>query len=68
LLFGIQDIKMNWSTGHFLLQRINCYSEKYKGINCLQYDESKIVAGLCDNTIKIWDKQTLKCIKVMHNS
>ncbi|XP_025199490.1 26S proteasome non-ATPase regulatory subunit 1-like isoform X2 [Melanaphis sacchari] len=61
----IEDIKLNWLTGHFLLQRINCYSENYKGIKCLQYDDNKIVAGLCDNTIKIWDKHTLKCLKVL---
>ncbi|XP_060842260.1 26S proteasome non-ATPase regulatory subunit 1-like [Rhopalosiphum padi] len=61
----IEDIKLNWLTGHFLLQRINCYSESYKGIKCLQYDENKIVAGLSDNTIQIWDKHTLKCLKVL---
>jgi len=59
---------LNWLTGHFLLQRINCYSESYKGIKCLQYDENKIVAGLSDNTIQIWDKHTLKCLKVICNS
>ena len=27
---------------------------------CLQYDDHKIVSGLRDNTIKMWDRQTLQ--------
>jgi len=30
----------------------------------LQYDDQKIVSGLRDNTIKIWDRNTLQCTKV----
>lgn len=65
LLF--QSIESNWRTGHFLLQRINCRSENSKGVYCLQYDDNKIVSGLRDNTIKIWDRNTLECVKVINN-
>lgn len=51
--------------GRFNLQRINCRSENSKGVYCLQYDDQKIVSGLRDNTIKIWDRNTLQCIKVL---
>lgn len=64
LLF--QSIESNWRTGHFLLQRINCRSENSKGVYCLQYDDDKIVSGLRDNTIKIWDRNTLECVKVVN--
>lgn len=46
------------------MQRINCRSENSKGVYCLQYDDNKIVSGLRDNTIKIWDRHTLQCNKV----
>ena len=35
-----------------------------QGVYCLQYDDDKIVSGLRDNTIKIWDRQTLGQTKV----
>ena len=50
--------------GRHVLQRINCRSENSKGVYCLQYDDQKIVSGLRDNTIKIWDRKTLQCVKV----
>lgn len=63
LLFS-QNIENNWLKGDPNLQLINCRSENSKGVYCLQYDDSKIVSGLRDNTIKIWDRQTLQCTKV----
>lgn len=59
-----QNIENNWLKGDPNLQLINCRSENSKGVYCLQYDDSKIVSGLRDNTIKIWDRQTLQCTKV----
>lgn len=47
-----------------MLRRINCRSENSKGVYCLQYDDVKIVSGLRDNTIKIWDRTDLQCVKV----
>lgn len=54
----IQDLKStenNWRSGRHTLKRINCRSEGSKGVYCLQYDDQKIISGLRDNTIKIWD-------------
>lgn len=48
-----------------MLKRINCRSENSKGVYCLQYDDNKIVSGLRDNTIKIWDRSDLKCVKTL---
>lgn len=61
----IESIENNWRMGKFLLQRINCRSENSKGVYCLQYDDHKIVSGLRDNTIKVWDRVSLQCIKVL---
>lgn len=49
-----------------MLRRINCRSENSKGVYCLQYDDGKIVSGLRDNTIKIWDRTDLQCVKVRY--
>ncbi|KRX84600.1 F-box/WD repeat-containing protein 1A, partial [Trichinella sp. T6] len=58
-------IESNWKHGRLLLYRINCRSDNSKGVYCLQYDDKKIVSGLRDNTIKIFDFKTLSCIKVL---
>ena len=65
ILFCSQSIENNWRMGRHNLQRINCRSENSKGVYCLQYDDHKIVSGLRDNTIKIWDRYTLQCVKVL---
>lgn len=64
ILKDIEQIENNWRCGRHTLQRINCRSENSKGVYCLQYDDRRIVSGLRDNTIKIWDRQTLQCAKV----
>lgn len=65
ILHDIQHIENNWRTGQHLLQRIHCHSETSKGVYCLQYDDNKIVSGLRDNTIKIWDRDSLECAQVL---
>ncbi|MCL4144918.1 UNVERIFIED_CONTAM: hypothetical protein GTU68_024967 [Idotea baltica] len=64
ILQDIRTIEANWRLGRHNLQRINCRSENSKGVYCLQYDDQKIVSGLRDNTIKIWDRNSLQCYKV----
>lgn len=61
----LQCIEDNWKTGKHNLYRIHCRSETSKGVYCLQYDDSKIVSGLRDNTIKVWDRQSLECTQVL---
>ncbi|XP_058060000.1 beta-TrCP isoform X2 [Anopheles bellator] len=65
IMKDIEAIENNWRTGNHNLQRINCRSENSKGVYCLQYDDDKIVSGLRDNTIKIWNRSTLQCCKVL---
>lgn len=62
----VEDLDMlekRWTEGKFHTQKIECQSESSKGVYCIQYDDQKIVSGLRDNTIKIWDRQTLKCTR-----
>lgn len=65
IIQDIDSIESNWRNGRHILQRINCRSENSKGVYCLQYDDQKIVSGLRDNTIKIWDRSTLMCTKIL---
>ncbi|XP_069771609.1 F-box/WD repeat-containing protein 1A-like [Narcine bancroftii] len=65
IIQDIETIESNWRCGHHGLQRIHCHSETSKGVYCLQYDDQKIISGLRDNTIKIWDKNTLECKNIL---
>jgi F-box and WD-40 domain protein 1/11 len=69
ILRDIDQLEINWRTGNFQLEKIPCRSQNSKGVYCLQYDEEKIISGLRDNTIKIWNRKTCECIKVLtgHN-
>lgn len=35
------------------------------GVYCLQYDDDKIISGLRDHTIKIWQRKDLQCSKTL---
>ncbi|XP_065649742.1 F-box/WD repeat-containing protein 11 isoform X2 [Hydra vulgaris] len=62
----IEKLESNWRCGRHGLLKIPCHSENIKGVYCLQYDDEKIVSGLRDNTIKLWDRKTLDCTQVLH--
>uniref|UniRef100_A0A8C5XIU0 F-box domain-containing protein n=1 Tax=Microcebus murinus TaxID=30608 RepID=A0A8C5XIU0_MICMU len=61
IIQDIETIESNWWCGRHNLQRIQCQSENSKGVYCLQYDDEKII----NNSIKIWDKTSLECLKVL---
>lgn len=67
IIEDIERTESNWrsSQNRHNLQRINCRSEASRGVYCLQYDDQKIVSGLRDNTIKIWDRTSLNMSKVL---
>ena len=62
----IERLESNWRCGRHGLLKISCRSENIKGVYCLQYDDEKIVSGLRDNTIKLWDRKSLDCTQVLH--
>lgn len=55
IVCDIQTLKRNWLTGHCKMKRIKCYTNNIKRVYCLQYDDHKIVLGLRDGVILIWD-------------
>lgn len=61
----IDNLENNWRQGRHTIKRIQCNSMGSKGVYCLQYDDEKIVSGLRDNTIKIWNLNDLQCIKTI---
>ncbi|WKY17105.1 hypothetical protein Q1695_001600 [Nippostrongylus brasiliensis] len=65
VLADINNIENNWREGIYKLSSINCRSENSKGVYCLQYDDEKIVSGLRDNVIKIWDRSDLSCEQIL---
>ena len=69
IIKDIDRTESNWrcSQNKHNLQRINCRSESSKGVYCLQYDDQKIVSGLRDNTIKIWNRTNLSMAQVRNH-
>ncbi|CCD66391.1 F-box/WD repeat-containing protein lin-23 [Caenorhabditis elegans] len=65
IIRDIHNIDNNWKRGNYKMTRINCQSENSKGVYCLQYDDDKIVSGLRDNTIKIWDRKDYSCSRIL---
>lgn len=63
IIADIKNLERRWQEGTYVIQKIVCRSDNSKGVYCIQYDDDKIVSGLRDNTIKIWDRQTLKCTR-----
>ena len=61
----MQNIEENWKYGYYKSKKISCRSEQSKGVYCLQYDDEKIVSGLRDNTIKVWQRANLECTRVL---
>ena len=60
-----KQVNLNWQEGKCVTRKIHCRSENSRGVYCLQYDNDKIVSGLRDNTIKIWDKKSFECTHTM---
>lgn len=60
-----EQVNQNWSEGKCNKKKIHCRSENSKGVYCLQYDNDKIISGLRDNTIKIWDKKKAECTRTL---
>eukprot|EP00041_Stephanoeca_diplocostata_P019506 m.421941 g.421941 ORF g.421941 m.421941 type:complete len:520 (+) comp21322_c0_seq1:268-1827(+) len=57
----LNRIARNWNVPHSaVVYHIRCNGS---GIYCLQYDDSKVVTGSRDNTIKFWDFSSLKKTK-----
>uniref|UniRef100_F1L070 F-box/WD repeat-containing protein 1A n=1 Tax=Ascaris suum TaxID=6253 RepID=F1L070_ASCSU len=61
----IESLKSNWRNGRHVLSRITCHSEPSRGVYCLQYDDEKIISGLRDHTIKIWQRDSLQCSQTL---
>lgn len=65
VMADMKAIRGNWRNGLYCLRKIHCNSNNNKGVYCLQYDDEKIVSGLRDNTIKIWNKKDFRVMKTM---
>lgn len=63
IISDIKDLDRRWREGSYTEQQIFCNSETSRGVYCVQYDDNKIVSGLRDNVIKVWDRKTLECTR-----
>ncbi|KAG7141563.1 Beta-TrCP like protein [Verticillium longisporum] len=53
-----EQLDRSWRDGQAKPVYLNGHSDS---IYCLQFDESKIITGSRDRTIRIWDMQSLQC-------
>lgn len=59
----IENLEKRWQNGEHSTRQIQCRSDNSRGVYCIQYDDNKVVSGLRDNTIKIWDRESLSCTR-----
>ncbi|KAI8918284.1 WD40-repeat-containing domain protein [Powellomyces hirtus] len=57
-------VERNWRSGTFARTELLGHTDS---VMCLHYDESKslLVTGSYDYTIRVWDTDTMQCIKVL---
>ncbi|KAG0221636.1 hypothetical protein BGX31_009658, partial [Mortierella sp. GBA43] len=60
-------LERNWNQGSYFPKELPGHTE---GIYCIQFDDTKIVSGSRDNTIKIWDPSSGRCLRTYtgHNA
>lgn len=57
------ELSNNWLNGNYKSRIFNGHTE---AVYCIQFDSHKIVSGSRDDTIKLWDIKTGKCIGSIH--
>ncbi|KAJ1895719.1 hypothetical protein LPJ66_004413 [Kickxella alabastrina] len=56
------ELDRHWAKGIAEVQTITGHADS---VYCVQYDREKIVTGSRDRTIKVWDSQTLQCMRTL---
>ena len=74
---GRPDVRLqNWELMHKAREQINANWDAGRGraiymaghtdsVYCVQFDEQKIITGSRDRTIRVWDLNTNRCVKVI---
>lgn len=57
-----EQIDDNWKTGQGRAVYMSGHTDS---VYCVQFDEQKIITGSRDRTIRVWDINTNRCIKVI---
>lgn len=57
-----QQIEKNWAAGKGKAIYMAGHTDS---VYCVQFDEHKIITGSRDRTIRVWDINTFKCLKVI---
>jgi F-box and WD-40 domain protein 1/11 len=57
-----KDLRQRWARGEVSATYL---TEHQDSVYCVQFDENKIITGSRDQTIRVWDMKTRRCIKVI---
>jgi F-box and WD-40 domain protein 1/11 len=55
-----KQIDKRWADGEAAAIYLNGHKDS---VYCVQFDESKIITGSRDNTIRVWDAHTYRCLR-----
>ncbi|KAJ1729881.1 hypothetical protein LPJ61_003306, partial [Coemansia biformis] len=56
------ELDRHWSNG---IADVHVLTGHADSVYCVQYDHDKIVTGSRDRTIKVWDNNTLQCLRTL---
>eukprot|EP00128_Syssomonas_multiformis_P016297 Colp12_sorted_trinity150504_noHs@2228 len=57
-------LRRNWTNGYYT---VRTFAGHRQGITCVQFDDTHIVSGSSDRTIKVWSTQTnVQCVMTLH--
>ena len=59
------EVEKNWRKGAQDAGKAIYLSGHTDSVYCLQFDEQKIITGSRDRTIRVWDINTLQCLRVI---
>lgn len=60
-----RQLERNWKKGAQMAGKAIYLSGHTDSVYCLQFDEHKIITGSRDRTIRVWDINTFKCVKLI---
>ncbi|KAG0045476.1 hypothetical protein BGZ83_009330 [Gryganskiella cystojenkinii] len=55
-------VERNWRKRNYRLKTFRGHSD---GVMCLQFDDSFLITGGYDNTIKVWNIETAECLRTL---
>lgn len=60
-----EELEKNWRRGQRDAGKATYLAGHTDSVYCVQFDEEKIITGSRDRTIRVWDMNTMQCLRVI---